>query len=69
MTLSGLYVSKPFPSLPRTHTDIQRTRTLALMARGVLDLFDDVLIDLSLVPYHVASWNEIVRILEIVADD
>ena len=67
MTLSGLYVSKPFPEL--SHASMEDMRALAAMARGVLDLFDDVLIDLSLVPYHVTSWGEIVRILEIVAND
>ena len=67
MTLSGLFISKPFPDLPPSR--MKRTRALALIARDVLDLFDDVLMDLSLVPYHVTSWSEIVRLLEIVAND
>jgi hypothetical protein len=67
MTLSGLYVSRPFPELPPA--DMDRTHALALVARDVFNLFDDVLLDLSLVPYHVTAWSEIVRLLEIVAND
>ena len=67
MTLSGLYVSRPFPDLPSE--DMGRAHALALTARDVFNLFDDVLMDLSLVPYHVTAWSEIVRLLEIVAND
>jgi hypothetical protein len=65
MTLSGLYVSKPFPQLDEPN--LGAARGLALIARDIVDLFDDVLIDLSLTPYHVASWNEIVTLLEIIS--
>lgn len=67
MTLSGLYVSKPFPQLDEPN--LRTARELALIARDVVDLFDDVLIDLSLTPYHVASWDEIVTLLEIISND
>jgi hypothetical protein len=65
MTLSGLYVSNPFPDLPTD--DPRSTRDYAMLARDVLNLFDDVLTDLSLTPYHVARWSEVVSLLEIVS--
>jgi hypothetical protein len=65
MTLSGLYVSKPFPKL--RVRNIRKAREIASAARGLLDLFDDVLTDLSLTTYHLNSWTEINELLEVVA--
>lgn len=65
LALSGVYVSKPFPELQGTTTPDKRQAAFA--ARDILSLFADVLKELSLIPYHVSSWDEIPALLDIIA--
>ena len=42
---------------------------MAFAAHDIVELFDDVLRDLSLVPYHVKSWDELPLLLDKVAEE
>lgn len=61
MSLSGVYVSKPFPRFKRG--SLSTMHDLAVAARDLETLFDEVLLDLSLTPYHVSSWDEVTTLL------
>jgi len=67
LSLSGVYVSKPFPVLDETEVD--RLRNMAFAAHDIVQLFDGVLRALSLVPYHVKSWDELPALLDYVAEE
>lgn len=80
LALSGIYVSKPFPLLnadpPKRTTgraavsaeDLEERnnsiRNKAFAAHDIVQLFDTVLRELSLVPYHVKSWDELPVLLD-----
>ena len=76
LPLSGLYISAP-PPVPATEIPGHASRTAQLEAqlkvahitRDIVRLFDDVLEQLSLVPYHVTVWDEINDLLEVIAFD
>jgi hypothetical protein len=58
LPLSGVYVGAPPPPPPVTLPPEERLK-LAKVTRDILHLFDEVLMQLSLVPYHVTDWQEI----------
>lgn len=68
MPLSAIFVGKPLepPILP---DDIGKSLNLAFMMRDVQALFDDLLEELSLIPYHVTAWSEIGELLDKVMED
>ncbi|HEX3067827.1 MAG TPA: SIR2 family protein [Thermoanaerobaculia bacterium] len=63
LPLSGIYVSSPAPS-PPDHLTWEEKLNLANISRDILRLFDDVLTQLSLIPYHVTLWDEIQELLK-----
>jgi hypothetical protein len=64
-SLSALFVTKPFPSLPPSDPpDLTLDRDLAYVARDMQTLLDEALATLSLVPYHVGEWAEVREILQ-----
>ena len=76
-SLSGVYVSKPFPefkpSCEHEHEDARRAidelRSMAFAASDIVELFDRVLRQLSLVPYHVNSWDELPAFLDSISEE
>jgi hypothetical protein len=67
LALSGIYVYKPFPTLREIEIDALRNRAFA--AHDIVQLFDGVLRELSLIPYHVKSWTELPALLDIIAEE
>jgi hypothetical protein len=67
LALSGVYVSLPFPELKETDPDV--LRSMAFAATDIVQLFDEVLRELSLVPYFVKSWDELPAFLDHVAEE
>jgi hypothetical protein len=72
LPLSGLYVSAP-PPLPQAGARDSKTAlveaqlSIAHSTRDIVRLFDAVLERLSLIPYHVTVWDEIIDLLEVIA--
>jgi len=58
LPLSGVYVGAPPPPPPATLSLDDRLK-LAKVTGDILHLFDEVLVQLSLIPYHVTNWGEI----------
>lgn len=82
MPLSAIYVGKPLrPPRPPVRVrddgtiekprEEERTSALAVawMMHDVQRLFDNLLEELSLIPYHVTSWSEIADLLDRVTHD
>lgn len=67
MSLSGVYVSKPFPPIETESAD--DIRNIAFAASDIVHLFDGVLRQLSLVPFHVKSWDELPAFLDHVSEE
>ena len=65
LPLSGVYVSAP-PPLPSQALEFHDQLKVAKISRDILRLFDEVLEQLSLVPYHVTVWDEILELLEVI---
>ncbi len=65
LALSGVYVARPFPKLEDDSPD--RLRRKAFAATDIVRLFDEVLRELSLVPYFVKSWDELPAFLDHIA--
>jgi hypothetical protein len=68
LPVSGVYVSAPLPA-PPVSLDYHEQLKVAKISRDILRLFDEVLEELSLVPYHVTVWDEILELLEVVEND
>lgn len=68
LPLSGVYVSAPPPSPDRRLSPDQQLN-LAKISRDIVNLFDEVLTQLSLIPYHVTVWDEIHDLLKEIAYD
>lgn len=68
LPLSGVYVASPPPAPPRTLSLANRLKVVKI-SRDILRLFDEVLEQLSLIPYHVTTWDEIEELLEVIAND
>jgi hypothetical protein len=67
LSLSGVYVSKPFPTLKEEQPD--QLRRMAFAATDIVELFDEVLRELSLIPYHLKSWSELTALLDYLAEE
>jgi hypothetical protein len=67
MPLSAVFVGKPLdpPVLDNRTTALK----VAWMMRDVQSLFDNLLEELSLIPYHVKEWAEVGRLLDRVRQD
>ncbi|HXA17074.1 MAG TPA: SIR2 family protein [Thermoanaerobaculia bacterium] len=68
LPLSGVYVGAPPPPPPVTLKLDDRLK-LAKVSRDILHLFDEVLMQLSLIPYHVTDWDEIPDLLKDIRGD
>jgi hypothetical protein len=68
LPLSGVYVAAP-PPPPPAGLEPQERLQLATISRDILRLFDEVLAQLSLVPYHVTVWEEIGDLLNDIRGD
>jgi hypothetical protein len=68
LPISGVYVGAPPPHPPAELSSEDRLK-LARVSRDILRLFDEVLMQLSLIPYHVTDWNEIHDLLKDIRDD
>lgn len=72
LPLYGLYVSAPPPPPPSEMTAKTQAKLLedqlkvANVTRDIVRLFDEVLDQLSLIPYHVTVWEEINDLLEVI---
>jgi hypothetical protein len=68
MPLSAVFVGKPLdPPLIRDacgELDLPRSLKAATMMHDMRILYDDLLEELSLIPYHVTAWSEINSLLE-----
>jgi hypothetical protein len=79
MPLSAIFVGKPLSPAPPKPSKSGRARSArkalrkALSAAWVMHdmqkLFDNLLEELSLVPYHVTAWSEIGELLDRINDD
>ena len=67
MPLSAVYVGKPLdpPLLQPLSAALRR----AWMMRDMQSLFDNLLEELSLIPYHVTAWSEVSPLLDRVMED
>jgi hypothetical protein len=63
LPLSGVYVGAPPPPPPAT-LSLDDQLKLANITGDILHLFDEVLAQLSLIPYHVTHWDEIGDLLD-----
>jgi hypothetical protein len=69
LSLSGVYVSAP-PPAPSQDLEPEEQLKVAKISRDIVQLFDEVLEQLSLIPYHVTVWDEVHDLLlEVIADD
>lgn|GEM_PF-1757699 len=68
MPLSAIFVGKPMEP-PILTDDVDKSLNLAFMMRDIQSLFDDLLEELSLIPYHVTAWSEIGELLDKVMED
>jgi hypothetical protein len=68
LSLSGVYVAAPPPTPSKELKPGDQLR-VARISRAIIRLFDEVLEQLSLIPYHVTVWDEIHDLLEVIADD
>jgi len=66
--LSGIFVSAPPPEPDKT-LDLEDRLRVARISRDILHLFDEVLVQLSLIPYHVTVWDEINELLKVISED
>lgn len=67
MPLSAVYVGKPLD--PPRDPNLVNALAVAWMMHDVQMLFDNLLEELSLIPYHVTAWSEIAELLDRVAQD
>jgi len=68
LPLSGVYVASPPPPPSALLSGAERLKWVK-NSRDILRLFDEVLEQLSLIPYHVTTWDEIPELLEVIAAD
>jgi SIR2-like domain len=66
LPISGIYVAAPPPRSPDDRS-IEDKLKLATISRDIIRLFDEVLSQLSLIPYHVTVWDEIQELLKEIA--
>jgi hypothetical protein len=67
MPLSAVFVGKPLD--PPLLADEPTALSVAWMMRDVQQMFDNLLEELSLIPYHVKEWSEVGRLLDEVRHD
>jgi hypothetical protein len=62
MPLSAIFIGKPLE--PPLFTPRAAAHKIAWMMRDVQTLFDNLLEELSLIPYHVTDWSEVGPLIE-----
>jgi hypothetical protein len=67
MPLSAIFVGKPLD--PPVLSSCSEALKAAWMMRDVQVLFDNLLEELSLIPYHVTAWSEVGPLLDRVMED
>jgi len=66
LPISGIYVTAP-PPRPPDELSLEDKLKLDIISRDIIHLFDEVLKQLSLIPYHVTVWDEIQELLKEIA--